>query len=529
MTDSPTASPDAAPLTDPGPPPPLPGGRPGPWDRFFSWVSGLGVTRSDGWIGGVCAGIAARLGIDPVIVRGVFVVAALFGLPVFLVYAAAWAVLPDLTGRIHLKDALNSRFDPAMVGIGLMLLVGLFPVVPWFFTAVLPFGFLVPGNWFDWSPWGLFPTLIVLAVVGGIIFLIARASSRRAPVPGASPVPDPRMASADPSGPGSPAVTMDDSGVHTPAAADPASGSDLVSPIEAGSAPLAPPATASDAELAAWRAQHDAWKAQDDAWRRQQQDAERAAREQARRERAAAGAAFSAEAAEHRRIRRASNPRTSFGFVVFIVGAALVTGALTSLWLGATQPGEPVLAVAFGLFAAALVVSIAMVIAGAMRRRSGFLAFVAVALLVAGSVTAAAPIARGIVFGGAYVNNIDSHPEEFTQMWGPLTIDLVDTGESNEPIVIDKRDGSTDISVGEGVLLDLSVTGADRVEWVRYNPNDREPDQQGTWKSTSTADGESFVRERIDNRDSESGDRGTSQTVTLDQQSGTVHVTIYEF
>ena len=51
-------------------------------ERFLLWVAGLGVVRSDGWLGGVAAGIAARLRIDPLIVRGVLVVAALFGLPV---------------------------------------------------------------------------------------------------------------------------------------------------------------------------------------------------------------------------------------------------------------------------------------------------------------------------------------------------------------------------------------------------------------------------------------------------------------
>ena len=41
MTDS-TAAPDAAPLADPGPPPPAPGGRAPSWDRFFAWLTDLG-------------------------------------------------------------------------------------------------------------------------------------------------------------------------------------------------------------------------------------------------------------------------------------------------------------------------------------------------------------------------------------------------------------------------------------------------------------------------------------------------------
>lgn len=539
MTDSPAVAPDAAPAADPGPRPAPPLGRPGPWQRFFSWVSGFGIARGDGWIGGVCSGIAARLGIDPVIVRGVVVVAALFGLPVFLVYAIAWAVLPDLSGRIHLRDLLDRRFDPAMIGIGLMAFVGLFPVVPWFTGAVLPFGFFGYSAW-D-SGWNLLPTwlstaigtTLAVAVIGGIIFLIVRAATTRTPQSGETPVSDLRTASAASTTPGSPAELQDDSGVPAAAAAaDPAVPDAISSHAMTGSAltpPVAPESGASDAEFAAWREQHAAWRVQDDAWRRQQQDAERAAREQARRERADAGASFAAEAAERRRLRRASKPRTSFAFVAFVTGAALVTGAATSLWQSAVAPDEVGLAVATGLFAAALVVAIAMIVAGALRRRSGFLAFVTAALLIAASITGAVHLTRGIVYGSAYVNNIEPPATGFTQMWGSLTIDVADTGEVTEPIVIDKRAGSTDVWVGAGVLLDLSVTGAESVEWVRYDATTGETTDQGTWKSTTNADGDSFVRERIDNREETGADRGTTQAVTLDQHSGTVYVTINEF
>src|SRR5665213_2958017 len=70
--------------------------------RFFDWMRGLHLIRTDGWIGGVCSAIANRLGIDPLIVRGIVVVAAILGAPVLLLYAAAWALLPDAEGRIHL-------------------------------------------------------------------------------------------------------------------------------------------------------------------------------------------------------------------------------------------------------------------------------------------------------------------------------------------------------------------------------------------------------------------------------------------
>ncbi|MHC2997909.1 PspC domain-containing protein [Microbacterium sp. HJ5] len=523
MTDS-TAAQDAAPLADPGPPPPPPAGRPGGWDRFFAWMSDLGIARGDGWIGGVCAGLAARIGIDPIIVRGVFVVAAMFGLPMFIVYAVAWAVLPDLIGRIHLRELIARRFDPAMVGIGLMLVIGFFPVVPWFFAAALPFGPF--GS--DWSPWGFFWTLFAVAVIGGIIYLVAR-SAPRAPSSGASPVTDPRTASAAPAGSGE--IAHDVSGVG--ATADPAT--DDSAPSAAGSAltpasvePPAPLGGATDADLATWREQHAEWKRHDHAWRRQQQDAERAARDRARAERAAAAGTFAVEAAEQRRIRRLSNPRTSFGYVVFVLGAALIVGAITSLWRGAAEPGEPVLAVAFGLFAAALVAAVSMVVAGAFRRRSGFLAFLTIALLVAGTSTAAVPVSRGVVFGDAYVNTFE--PRSFTQVWGNLVIDVADvgTGSDVEAIRIDKRGGPTEIYVGQDVVLTLQVTSEDGVDWSTFDPANGETVEGGTWQGNAVDGGRMLVRQRIDTTTSDADEPPTRQTVILDQQSGSVSISIYE-
>ena len=526
MTDAPQTTPDAAsaPSADPGPPPPPPGVPTG-MERFFTWVSGLGMVRADGWIGGVCAAIAGRLGIDPIIVRGVFVVAALFGLPVFLVYAVGWALLPDLAGRIHLRELLLRRFDPAMVGIAILLVLGLVPVVPWTFGWALPFGVFDGGV--DVSPLGVLSTLLLAAIIGGVIYLIARSSSR-APASGAPLVTDPRTASADPSAPGHPAP--DDSGLRAPA--DPAPGDAVASSGEAGSAltpPAAasasPPPTASEDELAAWRAQHAAWKTQDDAWRRQQQDAERAARDRARAERAAAGAAFAAEAAERRRVRRATNPRTSVGYVILVIGAALVAGAALALWHGTAQPGEPVLSVAVGLCTAAVVTAIAMIVAGIVRRRSGFLAFLTVLFLAAGSITAVAPLTRGIVFGSTYVSA--DNAQSFTQLWGNLDIYLSGGNAVDpDPIVIEKRSGNTSITVDPGVILTLEVVAPQPVNWWRWNMGDGDVVDEGTWSGTATEDGRMRVRQRIVNLDPQSDVDPVSQTVRLDQSAGTVDVTI---
>src|SRR5690554_1691421 len=90
-------------------------------NAFFSWMRGLDIPRQPGWLGGVCAGIAARLGIDPLIVRGIVVVIAVLGGPALLLYAAAWLLLPDFNNKIHLEELLKGRFEPAIAGIGVLV------------------------------------------------------------------------------------------------------------------------------------------------------------------------------------------------------------------------------------------------------------------------------------------------------------------------------------------------------------------------------------------------------------------------
>jgi phage shock protein C len=46
-------------------------------------------------VAGVCAGVAEYFGIDPVIVRIIFVLLALAGGPGFLLYIILWIVMPE--------------------------------------------------------------------------------------------------------------------------------------------------------------------------------------------------------------------------------------------------------------------------------------------------------------------------------------------------------------------------------------------------------------------------------------------------
>ncbi|GAA5038443.1 PspC domain-containing protein [Microbacterium fluvii] len=510
-------------VADPGPPPLAPPRS----NRFFAWTSGIGIVRGDGWIGGVAAGVAARLRIDPLIVRGILVVTALFGLPALLAYAVAWAVLPDLGGRIHLQDALRGRFSAASIGIVLFAVAGLLP-------APLAVALGLPTLALFADPRGAivfaFFGVLGLAVIAGLVFFIVR-SARRAP---GAPVPDLRTASAASEAPDSSIdesasgadPTVEDEAMDA-AATEPAS----IASSDSGAEPYDDAAPIDDSapidaqqasdELAAWREQHAAWRAQDAQWRREQQDAARAAREQARRERHAHGAQFSAEAAERRRVRRATSPRTSAAFVAVVLGAAAVLGAVTALSVPAADRS---FAPAMGLFCATLVVGLGMFAAGALRRRSGFLAFVAIVLLVVGAGVAALPLGKNLVLGDTWISNAAPERTSVAQPFGWLGITVLDTGGEGEPITVRKGTGTTEIRIEAGVEVHLTATLGDAwVQLYRERADGATVDVERV-ETTPTADG----RFALDDRFSTVDEPTTRQQVTLDQTSGSISIYLVE-
>src|ERR687891_356709 len=124
--------------------------------------------RAGGWLGGVCAGIARRYGIDPALVRGVFVIAtAAGGFGIFL-YALLWLVIP--VGEAERRRRLPTGRGAIEVAAGTGLLL----------MSVL-LGFRELGIWFsDAVVWPL-----VLIASGGA--LIWRGSATAAPPPAEPP------------------------------------------------------------------------------------------------------------------------------------------------------------------------------------------------------------------------------------------------------------------------------------------------------------------------------------------------------
>lgn len=478
---------------------------------FFGWVRSLGVVRHDGWVGGVAAGIGARLGIDPLLVRGIMIALALLGFPALVLYAIAWALLPDERGTIHAENMLRGQWDAPMVAIVIIVAVGVVPIVPWFTGLFFsPFGI-----GFDRSFSGV-STVIALALVALVIVAIVKASKNRpARVATAGPQQGPAptgMSAPDGAAwpaptvpaPTAPAATTPPAGAPDAAfpAAPPASTlamstsarPDVTTPgnvsLAAPDAPARPapaPAPAPSEGFDQWRGQHEAWLGEHEAWRRRQADADAAARaagERAREEARARADDMARQSAAAAAARRAANPRMSAAFVAIVVGVGVVAAAVTALLL--VESGA-LIATAASLLVAAAVGGIGMALAGSLRRRSGFLTALTVVALAGGASIAfiAAPVVektsalwgqasdmdlRGtfdtVTLLGATQATPSDTRQSIVQLTGSTTIEVGARSGDGE-IVVAKAVGTTDIWVREGAEITLDATlgtGSVRVE-----------------------------------------------------------------
>lgn len=145
-----TVPPGQAPPYGPGGPvPPYgPGGPSSPRPAsasFFASVRRLGIVRSDErWVGGVAGGVARRLGVDPVLVRCVWLVLNVFTGVSLILYGLGWLLLPEESdGRIHAEQALHGRVEAGLVGAVACMVIG----TPAFTYDVFPFPIWSAGSW----------------------------------------------------------------------------------------------------------------------------------------------------------------------------------------------------------------------------------------------------------------------------------------------------------------------------------------------------------------------------------------------
>ncbi|MBM6402807.1 PspC domain-containing protein [Phycicoccus sp. CSK15P-2] len=157
------------------------------------------------WFGGVCAGIAARFDVDPLLIRAAAVVltfAGGLGIPLYLVL---WLLLPDRGGRMLAERALRHGDGPAVL---LLVATSVF-----FVGGVVSYG-LSGADW-NGSLWVLLPVVLV------VWFLATRAS----PSGTSTPRPDPAVTTPPPpptEGPTMAAPTSSFAPAGVPAAPGPA-------------------------------------------------------------------------------------------------------------------------------------------------------------------------------------------------------------------------------------------------------------------------------------------------------------------
>ncbi len=106
-----------------GPPGPAGSSGRGGLDEVFARLRASGFVRADQgrWAGGVCAGIADRLGISALLVRIVLLVLMSAGGVGLLAYLVALALMPDRRGKILAEGAVRGDGD----GIVLLVVVGI--------------------------------------------------------------------------------------------------------------------------------------------------------------------------------------------------------------------------------------------------------------------------------------------------------------------------------------------------------------------------------------------------------------------
>ncbi|QHF22622.1 PspC domain-containing protein [Rathayibacter sp. VKM Ac-2804] len=455
--------------SDPGPGAagPGPSGPDAPSEnRFLLWLRSLDLARRPGWVGGVCAGIADRLGIDPLIVRGVFVVVAVLGGPAFLFYAAAWLLLPDEDGVLPVEELLGGRLTRVHAAIGALVLASMLPVAQGFWS--------LGGAYTGAAPWApatgrALWTVVVLVLIVLFVVWIARRSGRadRTPPPYGTPA-----------GPGASTA-----GYPAPSG-EPASGARLLPPQRPTEAR---PSTPED--LALWRERQEEWKAEREAFRAQESaTARETARARAEESRQRAGA-ITAARLERRRQHREANPRLRRSVTLLVLGLAAVAGAIASL----TVSGSTATVVGFSV--ATLVLGLAIVAAGLLRRRAILLIAVSVITVLTASTASLVPPERRLLPMLSSYGLSNAVPGSYAMVAGDLQI-TIDPSLGDPGEVIDVWQGAGNITVMpmEGAAVRLEATTANGYYWlttafadgdVGSDPVDVEYSRDGaTWTQT---------------------------------------------
>jgi phage shock protein PspC (stress-responsive transcriptional regulator) len=392
--------------------PPQPGGA-----VFFDWVRSLGFVRGqDRWLAGVCGAVAARTGLDPLIVRGIAVVIAILGGPIFFLYAVGWALMPDQSGRSLVEQAAHQVFEPAMIAVGALVL---FTFVPW-----------MQGIWWQGPPeiWGmpgwlevLLRTSWAIGLTVAVIFLVIYVAKR---------VPSPRTSTPQSSAAPS-SVAPSSAAPDAPAAAPESGSAGTADTPSATLVPPIPPVPEAPAGPSLW-----------DDWTGNSASAGTAAHGSAPYgstpygstpygstpygghpngpgPRPAAPAAFDPDRyrAAHRR------RQLGAGFVSVVAGLAITAGAIAAAIVADGDWSNSAFLV--GAAAALAVVALGIVVAGILGKEGGWLNGFSIVLASTMAWTAFIPTGTEFVtFGDPVWEYSTSDPAGFAMLAGAPTVDL---------------------------------------------------------------------------------------------------------
>ncbi len=134
--------------------------------RFFDWMRTTGLLRpEETWIGGVFAGISAKVGWDAALVRGLGVVAfIIFFSPAALLYGLAWILVPNREGRIHAQEAVRGNYTSGFVGGMILTVLGALNV----FTPISVAG-----------PLAVLLNIVILGAVAWLVYVTVKNHRKR--------------------------------------------------------------------------------------------------------------------------------------------------------------------------------------------------------------------------------------------------------------------------------------------------------------------------------------------------------------
>lgn len=381
-----------------------------PAGGFFTWIRGLGLARSgDRWFAGVAGGIAAKAGIDPLIIRGIFVVLTVLGGSGVLLYILGWLFLPDQTAKIHAEEIIRGRAATWVVVTAIIFVVLIiFPVL----FGISGFGVSpTDGSW-GWTPWGvpdwisvMFSVFWWIAIIGGGIWLLVWAVNRKPQEPGSgsSSGQDPASdASTPPGATGTPGATFGAANAQT--TEQPAGNQSFGNP---------------DSYAHTWTDQSGYWGAETTT-------------------RATTQATAQAELQQARKL--------DAGQVIVSIALALLAGGIAAIWAAGgmtnwwqpTNATDPARVLTFGLVAAVAVLALSIIVAGIRGRTTGWVGFLAACGIVALLVTSVFPSgARLQPFGTATVTCCDVGVDAGTAEGGLVVL------AGNARLDLSELDGTT--------------------------------------------------------------------------------------